>query len=210
VEKDTLPEAVASPSQAERKIVLALACLLGVGVFLFTDSYWVDDGAIHETIEWIGMTLIAICVVGRTWCSFYIGDRKNKEIVQDGPYSMVRNPLYFFSIVGAFGVGAQTGGITTSLVCGFLTWAACSWMAQIEEEHMVDKFGVQYFYYMMRVPRLWPSPSLYHSRKSLEVFPAQVWTTFLDASIFFVAIPVMELIDYLHGVGVLPTKIWLP
>lgn len=123
---------------------------------------------------------------------------------------MVRNPLYVFSIIGAFGVGAQAGGITASLVCGFLTWVVLSRMALIEEDHMVEKFGAQYFHYMMRVPSLWPRPSLYHSRKSLDVFPAPIVTTFLDASVFFVAVPVMELFDYLHGVGTLPTKIWLP
>jgi protein-S-isoprenylcysteine O-methyltransferase Ste14 len=210
MERDTLRESVRSPSQSERKLVLAVACALGIGVIFFTDSYWPDHGPAHEFIEWVGIVLIAICVVGRTWCTLYIGNRKNKEVVEDGPYSMVRNPLYFFSIVGAFGVGAQAGGITVALVCGFLTWAVFSRMAQIEEDHMVDKFGAQYFYYMMRVPRLWPNPSLYHSRKSLEVFPKQIVTTFLDASIFFVAIPLMELVDYLHGVGTLPTKIWLP
>jgi protein-S-isoprenylcysteine O-methyltransferase Ste14 len=210
VKRDAPLAAEGGPTQVERKIVLTLACLLCIGVLFFTDSYWPDVGFAHELIEWIGIGLIAICVAGRTWCSLYIGNRKNKEVVQDGPYSMVRNPLYVFSIIGAFGVGAQTGGITASLVCGFLTWAVFSRMAQIEEEHLVEKFGVQYFYYMMRVPRLWPWPSLYHSRKSLEVFPARVVATFWDASIFFVAVPVMELIDYLHGIGGLPTKIWLP
>lgn len=210
MERNTLHESVRSPSQVGRKVALALACLLGVSIFFFTDSYWPDDGAVHESIEWVGIALIVICVVGRTWCSLYIGNRKNREVVHDGPYSMVRNPLYFFSIIGAFGVGAQAGGITAALVCGFLTWAVFSRMAQIEEDHMVEKFGTQYFYYMMRVPRLWPNLSLYHSRKSLEVFPKQIAATFLDASIFFIAVPVMELFDYLHGVGTLPTKIWLP
>jgi protein-S-isoprenylcysteine O-methyltransferase Ste14 len=210
MEQDTARASSGAPSQVGRKIVLALGCLLGLSVFIFTDSYWPDDGSVHEAIEWAGMVLIAICVVGRTWCSLYIGNRKNKEVVQDGPYSVVRNPLYVFSIIGGFGVGAQAGGITVALVCGFLTWVVFSWMAQIEEDHMVEKFGSQYLYYMIRVPRLWPHLPLYRSRSSLEVFPAQIARTFWDASIFFVAVPVMELFDYLHGVGNLPTKIWLP
>ena len=208
--RSTLHALGRAPSQIGRKITLALACLLGISFFFFADSYWPDDGSAHERIEIIGVLLIVICVVGRTWCSLYIGNRKNKEVVQDGPYSMVRNPLYMFSIIGAIGVGAQTGGITASLVCGFLTWVVFSRMALIEEDHMIMRFGSQYFYYMMRVPRLWPKLSLYHSRKSLEVFPGRILTTFLDASIFFVAVPLMELFDYLHGVGVLPTMIWLP
>jgi protein-S-isoprenylcysteine O-methyltransferase Ste14 len=210
VERETLRASASSPSQVERKIALALGCLLGIGVLGFTDSYWVDDGPMHETIEWVGIALIAICIFGRTWCSLYIGNRKNREVVQDGPYSIVRNPLYFFSIIGAIGVGAQAGGFTVALVCGFVTWLIHSRMVLIEEDHMVEKFGSQYFYYMMRVPRLWPSLSLYHTRKSLEVFPAKFISTARDAVFFFVAVPVMELVDYLHGIGTLPTKIWLP
>lgn len=210
MEPDTLNESASAPSQSGRKLLLALACALGIGVVFFTDSYWPDHGVAHEIIEWIGICLILICIAGRTWCSLYIGNRKNREVVQDGPYSMVRNPLYFFSIVGAFGIGAQAGGITASLVCGFLTWAVLSRMALIEEDHLVDKFGSQYFDYMMRVPRLWPKISLYHSRQSLEVFPSRVVATFWDACIFFVAVPAMEFVDHLHGIGVLPTKIWLP
>ena len=210
MQRETLRASVRAPSQFGRKLALALGCLLGIGVLGFTDSYWHDDGLMHESIEWIGIGLIAICVVGRLWCSLYIGNRKYKEIVQDGPYSVVRNPLYFFSIIGAFGVGAQAGGFTVALVCGFLTWLIHSRMALVEEVHMLEKFGSPYFYYMMRVPKLWPHPSLYHSRKSLEIFPAQFITTARDACVFFVAVPVMEMVDYMHGTGALPTMIWLP
>ena len=210
MERDALGVSVRSPSQIWRKIALAFACFLGIGVLGFTDSYWPDDGLMHESIEWVGIALIAICLVGRTWCSLYIGNRKNKEVVQDGPYSVVRNPLYFFSTIGALGVGAQAGGFTVALVCGFLTWLVHSRMALIEEDHLVEKFGSEYFYYMMRVPRLWPYPSLYHSRKSIEVFPARFIVPARDACIFFVAVPVMEMIDYMHGTGALPTTIWLP
>lgn len=209
MEQSAVPSA-RRPSQIGRKIVLALACLLGVSIFFFADSYWPDGGLVHESLEWMGIALISICVIGRTWCSLYIGKRKNIEIVQDGPYSVVRNPLYVFSIIGAFGVGAQAGGITASLVCGFLTWIVFLRMSQVEEQHMINVFGTPYVDYMTRVPRFWPKLSLYHSRKSFEVFPRRIIRTFLDATILFVAVPVMELFDYLHDGRILPTWLLLP
>jgi protein-S-isoprenylcysteine O-methyltransferase Ste14 len=198
------------PSQTNRKIVLAVSCLLGIGIFFVADSYWPDGGFVHESIEWVGILLIAICVLGRTWCTLYIGKRKNFELIEDGPYSVVRHPLYVFSIIGAFGVGAQAGGFTVALVAGFLTWAVFLRMSQIEESNMIEIFGPRYFDYVMRVPRFLPNLSLYHSRKSLEVFPRRIRVTFFDAAVFFAAVPIMELFDYLHDAGILPTLFWLP
>jgi protein-S-isoprenylcysteine O-methyltransferase Ste14 len=179
-------------------------------VFFVADSYWPDGGAVHESIEWVGIALIALCVLGRTWCTLYIGGRKNYELIQDGPYSVVRNPLYVFSIIGAIGVGAQAGGFTVALACGFLTWAVFLRMAQIEEAAMLTSFSDEYRRYMERVPRLLPKLSLYHSRRSLVVYPRQIAITFFDATIFFIAVPVMEVFDRLHDTGVLPTLFWLP
>ena len=55
-----------------------------------------------------------------TWSSLYIAGRKGRELVTVGPYSTCRNPLYFFSIVGAAGMGAQSGSLTLGLICGMI------------------------------------------------------------------------------------------
>jgi protein-S-isoprenylcysteine O-methyltransferase Ste14 len=198
------------PSQSTRRTVLTISCLLGISVFFIADSYWPDGGFVHESIEWVGTALILICVVGRTWCVLYIGNSKNTALVDDGPYSVVRHPLYLFSIIGAIGVGAQAGGFTAALVAGFVTWVVLLRMSQIEEDNMLDLFGAQYFRYMMRVSRFKPNLSLYHSREALQVYPRQIVITFFDAMVFFVAVPLMEVFDYLHDTGLLPTLFRLP
>src|SRR5690349_15131041 len=85
--------------QTLRKLGL-LVMLATIGVlFLFGTSRWPSPA--EDAIEWAGMILIFICVCGRTWCSLYIGGRKISELVAVGPYSISRNPLYVFSIIGA-------------------------------------------------------------------------------------------------------------
>ena len=202
--------AVQGPSQRARRAALAIACALGIGIFLVADSYWPDGSVVHESIEWVGIALITLCVLGRTWCILYIGNNKNLEVVEDGPYSVVRHPLYVFSIIGAIGVGAQAGGFTAALVAGFVTWGVLLVMSQVEEDNMVHLFGARYFAYMMRVPALMPNFSLYHSRPTLAVVPRRIAVTFLDATIFFVSVPIMELFDQLHDTGILPTLFSLP
>jgi len=198
------------PNQRTRRAVLAVACALGISIFFVADSYWPDGGLVHEGIEWVGIALITVCVLGRTWCILYIGNNKNYEMIHDGPYSVVRHPLYVFSIIGAIGVGAQAGGFTAALVGGFLTWAIFLRMAQIEEENMIDLYGARYFDYAMRTPRFMPNFALYFSRRSLQVFPRRIAVTFFDAMIFFVSVPIMEVFDYLHDAKILPTLFSLP
>src|SRR5262245_34324764 len=95
--------------QAIRKIVFYVATVLGVFVFAVTTSLAPSCSPSHELVEWIGIVFIVFCILGRTWSSLYIGGRKIEEFVQSGPYSVMRNPLYLFSCIGAIGVGMQAG-----------------------------------------------------------------------------------------------------
>jgi protein-S-isoprenylcysteine O-methyltransferase Ste14 len=198
------------PSQRARKAIVFLAIALATAALFVVTSRWPEGGLIHETVEWAGIFLIGLCVAGRTWCSLYIGGRKNFELVQDGPYSLVRNPLYLFSILGAAGAGAQMGSIIAALTYGLVTWSIFLWMARVEEVSMRNNFGDAYQAYAAKVPRLWPKFSGYHSRRAVEVYPHKVVATFFDAALFWVAVPVMEAFDYLHAAGLLPTLLRLP
>lgn len=89
-----------------RKHVLRLLFLGLVVLVLFSQSLWAAGDAVHEALEYAGMALIGTAILGRTWSSLYIGGRKNAELMQDGPYSLMRNPLYTFSFIGAPGTGS--------------------------------------------------------------------------------------------------------
>ena len=55
----------------------------------------------------IGLPLGIPGLMIRAWSSGLI--RKNKALAQDGPYSMVRNPLYLGSFVAGCGVAVMGG-----------------------------------------------------------------------------------------------------
>jgi protein-S-isoprenylcysteine O-methyltransferase Ste14 len=40
----------------------------------------------------------------------------------DGPYSLMRNPLYVFTMVGAVGMGAQSGSVLVAAWFGVVTF----------------------------------------------------------------------------------------
>jgi protein-S-isoprenylcysteine O-methyltransferase Ste14 len=199
-----------STIQLIRKAVLLAVVVGGIFLLLFADSSWPDNRFPHETIELVGFFLIAFCILGRTWCSLYIGGMKNKSLIDTGPYSITRNPLYVFSVIGAAGVGAQLGSITIALLAGIVVWAVFYILIFSEEAHLRGKFGVAYRNYAARVPRFWPKFSLWRDADSLIVKPEIVRATFFDACVFLISIPVAEFFDYLHDAGYLPTLFQLP
>jgi protein-S-isoprenylcysteine O-methyltransferase Ste14 len=111
----TIGVQVLNPVQVTRKIALGLGAIAALALVALVGSP-VEWATIHESVEAIGLALILICIAGRCWCTLYIGGRKGAELVDIGPYSLCRNPLYFFSFLGAAGVGAQTGALTVALL----------------------------------------------------------------------------------------------
>ena len=196
--------------QIVRKAVLAAGVAVGLLFFAVTNSYSPSGSNAHELIEWVGIVLIVICIIGRTWTSLYISGRKITELVEVGPYSVTRNPLYAFSILGAVGFGAQQGSILTAVTFGVLAWLAFNVVASREEHLLAELHGAAYADYQARVPRFLPNPRLWRDVPTLTVIPSRVAATAADAMIFLLAVPVAETFEWLQGIGVLPVLLLLP
>jgi hypothetical protein len=143
-------------------------------------------------------------------CTLYIGGRKIETLVTAGPYSVVRNPLYSLSVIGATGMGAQLGSFTLALATGAVVYFVFLLVILKEEQVLLGRFGKTYEEYLARVPRLVPDFSLWRDVEKVEVNPRLVRITALDASIFLLSIPLAEGFEYLHDIGLLPTLISLP
>lgn len=193
--------------QQRRRLAIALLIGLLVVALFFVRSRSI--GHLHEYIESFGISLIVAAILGRMWCTLYIGGRKSAEIVQTGPYSMTRNPLYVFSSIGAIGIGAQTGSIIIALAFGVLCYLAFSTVIRTEEKFLKANFGKPYADYCARVPRFFPSFSLFRDDDELRVKPDRLYRTFTDGLVFFVAYPFFEFIEYLQDIGTLPVLLRL-
>ena len=175
--------------------LLAACALAGISKTLVSAPW------LHEGTEAVGLAMIVICVVGRAWCSLYIGGRKKAEIVSSGPYSLCRNPLYFFSFIGAFGMGAQTGSVVMALV--FLVIAVGVFYVTVRQEEiwLTTTFGDEYRAYCARTPRFWPRFSKWRDTDTIEIRPVFFLTTLRDGLAFFLAIPIFEALEQAQAVG---------
>lgn len=195
--------------QRVRKAALAVGVVGVIAISVLTRSAW-GGGELHEGVEAFGLAMIAVCIVGRAWCSLYIGGRKKAEIVDRGPYSISRNPLYVFSFLGAFGMGAQTGSISLALLFLGLTFAVFYATVRREEAWLSEAFGQTYAAYVARTPRFGPDFSKWKDEGMLEVRPRFFLTTLRDGLVFLVAVPLFESVEMLQDIGWLAPLLRLP
>lgn len=192
--------------QKIRKAAIGL-CLLGaVALTLVTAS--LEGAGLHAGVEAFGLGLMVVAIVGRAWCSLYIGGRKKAEIVDRGPYSISRNPLYVFSYVGAFGIGAQTGSLMLGGLFLLLAMIVFHFTVKREEAWLGAAFGAPYHDYCARTPRFGPDFSKWRDAEVLEVRPQFFLMTLRDGLVFLLAIPIFEGIEAMQHMGWLQ-PLWL-
>lgn len=195
--------------QLIRKAVLAV-CVVGVCALAAITHTAINAEGFHEAWEAFGLGLIIICIVGRSWCSLYIGGRKKAEIVSRGPYSISRNPLYVFSFFGAFGVGAQSGSVTIAALFMLAAYAVFFFTVKREEAWLEAMFGAGYVAYCERTPRFLPDFALWRDEAVLSVRPSFFLTTLRDGMVFLLAIPLFEAVDLAQALGWLRVLARLP
>jgi protein-S-isoprenylcysteine O-methyltransferase Ste14 len=160
--------------------------------------------------EIFGTMAILIAIAGRGWSLFYIGGRKNAELVTSGPYSICRNPLYFFSLVGIAGVGAQTGSLLSMTMLLIAAYLAFDMAMRGEETYLAGRYGERFEAYAKTTPRLWPAFSLWRECEGLPLRSERAIGSLRDGIVFLGAWIAIELIRMGQASGLLPVLVVLP
>ncbi|AUH64282.1 isoprenylcysteine carboxylmethyltransferase family protein [Paracoccus zhejiangensis] len=182
-------------NQQKRINLLRLAFLLVLPILLFVPPHLPLYSEGHEVIEAIGTLILIAGVLGRFWSILYVGGHKNAQVMQDGPYSMTRNPLYFFSTVAAFGIGLMLGAFSFAILLASVVGTILYITARREAAFLSGHFGADYAAYAARVPFFIPDPRLYHTRTQVMFNARSLRSNLFDALVFLSFIPLVELID---------------
>src|SRR5262249_12094533 len=138
------------------------------------------------------------------------GGRKPHGLSTAGPYSISRNPLYVFSIIGAVGIGAQFGAFSVPILAGVCAWLVHILVVRQEERLLLAEHGEGYAKYLAEVPRFFPRFRRWKNVGGGGGVPRSGGGTFVDACIFLAAIPVAGVMDLLHQLGLLRVFLTLP
>ncbi|MDR1651636.1 MAG: isoprenylcysteine carboxylmethyltransferase family protein [Synergistaceae bacterium] len=152
-----------------------------------------------------GCVLVGIGIVGRLWCAQYIAGYKTDSLITGGPYSVCRNPLYFFSFIGGTGVALCTESITLALILPALFAVIYPVTIFQEEKNLLAAHGETYRRYMYSVPRFIPKWSLFHEPPEYMVRTKIFRREAIDAVYFASAVGLFEMIEELINFGIIRT-----
>ncbi len=186
-----------------------IAGLFFVFSVLFSDSSY-RESQLYEFLELVGYVLIVFATLGRIWATVYIGGRKDEELCQDGPYSISRNPLYLFSLLGAVGIILSAQKLTLlAIILPFFVYYY--FVIRGEETRLLHFFGQEYADYSKRVGRILPTFKTYTSQESFTVYPKVLFRSMIHASIFMWIFMLLEILEYCKDrTALIPTLFTLP
>lgn len=191
--------------QRKRLVVVQVVAVAAIVLLLFSKPFLSEGSDGHEFMETAGLVLVLACFLGRLWSILYVGGRKNDELIVMGPFSMTRNPLYFFSTVGAVGIGLIFGSVLAAATLGLVSFLVFRFTARKEAEFLADKFGAAYVAYAERTPSFWPNPTLYRDQDQWLFSTSALRSTFRDGLYFLAVFPLIEAVEYFRMAGMLPT-----
>jgi protein-S-isoprenylcysteine O-methyltransferase Ste14 len=188
-----------------RVIVLAV-----ISIVFFTKALIGYKTALHESLEFLGYIMVAFCALGRVYTTAFLGGVKNKNLITYGPFSIVRNPLYAFSLMGVLGISLISGHIVIIFFVPVAFVVLYHFLIAREEEFLHEKFGVEYEAYVQSTPKLIPDFSKYSAPETIECVPQFLTKAFFDAVWWFMVFPLFELAESLQESGFFPVVFTMP
>lgn len=193
------------------RIVVSRAFLVTLALLLVVGSPMLQPPLVIDTVMDIGaFSLVLIGAFGRLWALSYIGSRKKKSLITQGPYSVTRNPLYLFSLIGALGVGIVTDSVL--VVCLITAMFAIYYPVVIraEERSLLRIHGEAFDSYRRQVSTFIPRISSYFEPEGYTVNARAFRRALLSVMWFPMAYALLLFVEKLREAGVIPVLFKIP
>lgn len=112
----------------------------------------------------IGCVLMAVGLVFRWWAirvldryfTVDVAIRPDHQLVQTGPYRVLRHPSYTGALLTFYGFGLALGNVWALLLIVVVVTSAFAWRIRVEERALTTAFPDAYPDYMRKTKRLLP------------------------------------------------------
>ncbi|MEZ5473527.1 MAG: isoprenylcysteine carboxylmethyltransferase family protein [Steroidobacteraceae bacterium] len=166
--------------------------------------------AVDLLLRLTALLLVAAACLGRIWCSAFIAGQKDVALVQTGPYSILRHPLYALSFIAACGLALATRSAVLALVAIVAVSLLLASAARAEERMLAQRFASDWPAYSAATPRWWPRFGHYHLPQRVTLPPSVFWKAFLDAGAMLLLFVLIDAAATLRIAGLTPKLLALP
>ena len=145
--------------------ILWLVIGLSVGAGIYVATHW-RAGVLPfpEVFSLVGVALFAAGLILRWWAIVVLGRfftvdvqiAADHEVVERGPFRVVRHPSYAGVLLAFLGFALTMGNWVAVLVLMGPIWLAFVYRMRVEEEALTGALGEKYRAYMRRTKRLVP------------------------------------------------------
>lgn len=162
-------ETLMNPHKEEGEIKERISFFLLSSVYVLVCSVAVLElllitSKINLTITFIGIFLYIFAFIPRLWAvrtlgryySPYIEIRKDHPLIIEGPYRLIRHPLYLGVVLELIGFVLIPNSYYALLLAIFLYIPILLVRMTHEETAMIEKFGSEYLHYKKEVNALLP------------------------------------------------------
>ncbi|MCX5843375.1 MAG: isoprenylcysteine carboxylmethyltransferase family protein [Deltaproteobacteria bacterium] len=178
-----------------------------VAVFLFLILIFtrtrIESDLAKAVLNNAGLFLITLCVFGRLWSSLYICGKKTTMIVKDGPYSVVRNPLYLCSYLGVLGISLSTENLFLIILLNAAFLFYYPFVIISEERKLTEMHGESFTHYMQQTPRIIPNFFKLTQPETYEVHVRIFNNALSDAIWFYIAYIAIDFIKLIQSKGII-------
>lgn len=192
---------------AKLRILLSRLFILFVFIlmiFTSTASYYHHFKYLPAVFMLLGVVFVGVGVVGRIWCGVYIAGFKNSQLITKGPYSLCRNPLYFFSFIGMIGLGLLSSSLAVTLLLLIAFSIYYPFVILSEEAKLRKIFNDQYSNYYKKTPSFLPKISNLNEPNDYEIRPVKFKKALIDVVWFIWSIGGMVFLYQLKLNGAFP------
>ena len=195
----------------DNRILWSRIFVVFIIIFLLISTHsWAKNSLIYLLMKWVGFIFVVTATLGRLWCSIYISGYKEDVVINQGPYSMVRNPLYLFSFIGAMGLGLASANIIVILIIFVLFTFFYPSVVSSEEKILLERHGNVFSDYINSTPKWFPKFSNFKRPKKYLVQIKQFESSIISSMWFLWFFLIFHIIELLHETNVLPTIIRIP